>query len=45
MVGEEVDILRVAPLKGRVLSDCDVPEMEYFLVVDAGELGEMVVEE
>lgn len=45
MVGEEVDVLRVAALERRVLSDCDVPEVEDLLVADAAELGEVVVEE
>lgn len=45
MVGEEVDVLRVAALKRRVLPYGDVPQVEDLLVVDAAELGEVVVEE
>ena len=43
VIGEEIDVLRVTALKGGVLSDCDVPEVENFLVADVGEFGEVVV--
>ena len=40
---EELNIERITVVDGGVLSDCDIPEMKYFLVVYLVELREMVI--
>ncbi len=45
MILEEIEIEMSAIVNGGVLSNSDVPEMEYLLVIDTAQVGEVAVQE